>query len=433
MAILEDSDNELCSFDCALAIGERIAEAEALEPSSLAEAMRRPDWAQWEGGIREELATLKAARTWELADLPAGANLVGSKWVFRAKKDTAGNVIHHKACLVAQGYSQVPGVDFFDTYAPVANLSSIRTVLALCAHLNLELHRIDIKGAYLNGKLTENEVIYMCQPPGFESAKHPTQVCRLHKTLYGLKQSGRRWYQRLMEILVGKLDFTQCAVDQAVFYRRKKAKEHTIIVVHVDDCTLAAKSVAEISELKNEIRKNVEITDLRELHWLLSIEVTRNRDQHTISLSQCSYIDSIIRCFSFDNLKPVSNPMEPSAGLHSGQSPSTGTEFAAMRHIPYQEAIGSLMYALLGTRPDISYAVTTVSRFSGNPGMVHWDAVRRIYHYLLGTKDLKLTYGGVEGVLVGYADVDGSMAEDRKAISGYAFLIDGGAVSWSSK
>jgi hypothetical protein len=104
-------------------------------------------------------------------------------------------VIHHKAHLVAQGYSQVPSVDFFDTYAPVANLSSIRTVLALCMRLNLELHQIDIKGAYLNGKLTKNEVIYMCQPPGFESAEHPTQVCRLHKTLYGLKQSGRRWYQ----------------------------------------------------------------------------------------------------------------------------------------------------------------------------------------------------------------------------------------------
>jgi hypothetical protein len=111
--------------------------------------------------------------------------------------------------------------------------------------------------------------------------------------------------------------------------------------VHVDDCTLAAKSVAEISELKNEIRRNVEITDLRELHWLLGIKVTWNRDQRTISLSQHSYIDSIIHRFSFDNLKPISNPMEPSARLHSGQSPSTGAEFAAMRHIPYQEAIGS--------------------------------------------------------------------------------------------
>jgi hypothetical protein len=342
--------------------------------------------------------------------------------------------VRHKARLVAQGFSQVPGIDFFDTYAPVATLASIRTVLALSARQDYELHQIDIKGAYLNGKLTEDEVIYMRQPPGFESPTHPQKVCRLRKTLYGLKQSGRRWYQRLVEILVDELGFTQCAVDQAVFFRRREESgEHVIVVVHVDDCTIAAKSMKEVVELKTMIRKHVEITDLGELHWLLGIEVTRDRDERVISLSQRTYIDSIIRRFNFDELKPVSNPMEPSAKLHSGQSPSTGAEFAAMRHIPYREAIGSLMYASLGTRPDISYAVTTVSRFSSNPGMPHWDAVRRIYRYLLGTKDLKLTYGGVRSVLTGYADADGSMAEGRKAISGYAFLIDGGAVSWSSK
>lgn len=162
MTILEDGDDELCSFNFALVIGERITEVEALESSTLAEAKRRPDWAQWEEGIREELATLQAARTWELVDLPAGANLVGSKWVFHAKKDAAGDVVYHKAHLVVQGFSQVPRINFFNTYyAPVANLSSIRMALALSAHPNPELHQIDIKGAYLNGRLTKDEVIYM--------------------------------------------------------------------------------------------------------------------------------------------------------------------------------------------------------------------------------------------------------------------------------
>jgi hypothetical protein len=125
--------------------------------------------------------------------------------------------------------------------------------------------------------------------------------------------------------------------------------------------------------------------------------------------------------------------MEPSAKLHSGQSPSTGAEYAAMRHIPYREAVGSLMYASLGTRPDISYAVTTVSRFSSNPGPTHWDAVHRVYRYLIGTKDLRLVYGGEQSSLIGYSDAVRSMMEERRAVSGYAFLIDGGAVSWSSK
>jgi len=177
--------------------------------------------------------------------------------------------------------------------------------------------------------------------------------------------------------LVDELGFTQCAVDQAVFFRRREESgEHVIVVVHVDDCTIAAKSMKEVVELKTMIHKHVEITDLGELHWLLGIEVTRDRDEHVISLSQRTYIDSIIRRFNFDELKPVSNPMEPSAKLHSSQSPSTGAEFTAMCHIPYREAIGSLMYASLRTHPDISYAVTTVSRFSSNPRMPHWDAVR---------------------------------------------------------
>lgn len=376
MAILEIEDD---TAELALALSEFTADTEALEPTSLAEAKKRPNWPQWETGIREELTTLETAGTWELTDLPNGANLVGSKWVFRAKKDAAGNIVHYKAQLVAQGYLQVPDVDYFDTYAPVANLASIRTVFALAARLDLELHQIDIKGAYLNGELTKDEVIYMCQPPGFESKECPNQVCRLRKTLYGLKQSGRRWYQKLVEILVDKLGLTQCDVDQAVFFSRSASGELVIVVVHIDDCTIGASTIHLITALKDKICTYVEITDLGDLHWLLGIEVTRNRESRTLSLSQKSYLDSIIRHFGFEELKPVSNPMEPSTKLHSGQSPSTGTEYAAMKHIPYREAVGSLMYASLSSRPDILYAVTTISRFSSNPGSAHWDAVRRIY------------------------------------------------------
>ena len=251
--------------------------------------------------------------------------------------------------------------------------------------------------------------------------------------LYGLKQSGHCWYQQLVEILVNELGFTQCSVDQAVYFRCRKPSELVIVVVHIDNCTIAATSLNEIDEFKHDIKKHVEITNLSELHWLLGIEMTWNRDKRTISLCQRPYLELIVHRFSFNELKPVSNLMEPSTKLHSGQSPSTGAEYAAMRHVPYREAIGSLMYASLATHSDISYAVATVSCFSNNPGMPHWDTVRRIYHYLLGTKDLRLTYGGTPSVLVGYADADGSMAEDHRAILGYAFLIDGSAVSWSSK
>ena len=286
MTVVKDLDDVLCAIDFAMMMEGATTESEALEPSSLAEARCHPDWLQWEAGIKEELATLQAAGTWELIDVSCGTNIVGSKWVFCTKKDAAGNVVHHKAWLVTQGYSQVKGVDYFDTFAPVTTLVSIQTILTMAAHSDLELHQIDIKGAYLNGTLTDDEVIYMCQPPGFKSADHPHKVCHLRKTLYGLKQSGCHWYQQLVEILVDELGFTQCSVDQAMYFRHRTPGELVIVVVHVDDCTIAAKTLQEINEFKCDIKKHVEITNLGELHWLLGIKVTRNRDKHTISLCQ---------------------------------------------------------------------------------------------------------------------------------------------------
>ena len=176
--------------------------------------------------------------------------------------------------------------------------------------------------------------------------------------LYGLKQSGRQWYQKLVEILIKSLRFKLCEVNQAVFIKRGN-KTVIIIVVHVDDCTIAASSLSLVVELKMQIRKHVEITDLGELHWLLGIEVTRNREEQTIALLQRLYLESTTHRFGFDKLKPVSSPMEPHIKLTNTQSPSTSAKYAAMQHIPYHEAIGSLMYAALSTRPDISYAVST--------------------------------------------------------------------------
>ena len=167
------------------------ADAEALEPRTLAEARRRPEWPHWEKAILEELETLKAAGTWRLEDAPPGANIIGSKWVLKAKKDAAGNVMRYKACLVAQGFSQIGGIDYDDMYTPVAKLASTCAVIAMANRLSMEMHQIDIKGAYLNSELNENEVLYMQHPPGYKDSNTGTRVLRLVKTLYGLKQSGR--------------------------------------------------------------------------------------------------------------------------------------------------------------------------------------------------------------------------------------------------
>lgn len=294
------------------------------------------------------------------------------------------------------------------------------------------------KGDKFGGRVKEgrwmgiSDVIYMKQPPGYLISSNSSQVLWLLKSLYGLKQAGRRWYQRLVQIMEA-LGFKRSDVDQAMFYRRKGATL-IVVLVHVDDCMIAGTSITLILRFKMEIAKFVTITGLGKLHWILGIEVKRIWERRTIHLSQHLYINSMLRRYGLQDLKPVSLPMETSIRLTSAQSPTTTQEITYMHNIPYQEAVGSLMYTSLGTHPDITYAVQTISQFSKSPGQAHWEAVKQIFCYLKGTKDFWLLYGGADQKdLKGYADADGSMAEDRHTISGYAFLIHGGAVSWAAK
>ena len=232
----------------------------------------------------------------------------------------------------------------------------------------------------------------MAQPPGYHAPNSVRKVCRLQKTLYGLKQSGRHWYQKLVEIMTHYLVFSRCDVDQVVFFRQN-GQGSMIVLVHVDDCTIAASSTQLISHFKAKISEHVEITDLSELHWLLGIKVRRNREQHTIHFSQRLYITSILRRFNLDELKPLSTPMQPGLLLSMAQTSKTTAEWALMRDTPYYEAIGSLMYAALGTRPGIAFAIQTLSQYSTKFGHVHWNTVKRVFSYLKGTKELWLTYG----------------------------------------
>ena len=181
------------------------------------------------------------------------------------------------------------------------------------------------------------------------------------------------------------------------------------------------------------MNQKYKLTDLGPAYWLLGIKITRDLVNRTIALSQHSYIESIITRFNFNDLKPLSTPMDPSTQLSQSQSPTKLIDIGKMKNVPYREAVGSLMYAAMGTRPDIAFATSTVAQFSQNPGWVHWEAVKRIFRYLLGTQKLELVYGGERRGLVGYVDADGASQDHRRAISGYVFLVDGGAVSWSSK
>lgn len=430
-----------------MALAAKMADAEGWAPRNMQEASKRVDWPQWIEAIKYEINALEKHNSWRVVTPPTGAKIVGCRWVFDIKRNAAGEITRYRARLVAQGFSQVPGVNFFDTYAPVAKLASVRTVLAIANRRDMELEQVDIKSAYLYGKFASGEVIYMRYPPLppgvelmlpkdmkviFDAKGRTDAVLELLVPLYGLRQSARRFYTKLRTELKKRLRMEVCEVDQAVFFR-VEGTELIIIVAHVDDLTIATSSPKLMLEVKSELCKAFEVSDLGALSWILGIKVKRDRINQTISLSQPTYIRTIVEKYFGTDLKPLSMPMDPHANLTNSQSPQTPQEAAVMRDKPYREAVGSLMYASLGTRPDIAYAVSIVSRFSDNPGIAHWNAVKRIYQYLAGTADLALTFGHKPRELEGYSDADGSMHEDRHAISGYAFMIDGGAVSWSSK
>ena len=400
------------------------------DPRSLDEAQARPDWPQWKAAMDLELATLKKAGTWKTVPRPPNKNVVGSKWVYRIKRKADGSIQKYKARLVARGFTQVYGVDYFDTFSPVAKLTSFRAILALAARYDWEVESFDFNGAYLNGELDKNEEIYMQSPPGYNVPGKNT-VKQLRKSLYRLKQAGRRWYDTLSRALAD-LGFRVTEADPGVF--KACILNHTLILaIHVDDCILTGVSKKLIEVYKEKINSRYALTDLGPVHWLLGINIVRDRKKRTVTLSQHAYINSILKKFSLAGAKPYATPIVPGASYSQNDSPTSPAEEVRMKNTPYREAIGSLMYAAVATRPDISYAVSTLSQFLENPGDAHWEAVKRIFRYLAGTSNLELTYGDERNDLNGYTDADGASQEHRRAISGYVFTIDGGAISWSSR
>jgi hypothetical protein len=302
------------------------------------------------------------------------------------KKDLSGNITCYKACLVAQGFSQVPGIDFFDTYAPVAKMATIRTVLAFAARCDYKIHQVNIKNAFLNGKFEEKEVIYMKLPPGVELTKEKGKVLRLLKPLYGLRQSACHWYKWLWGVLSKGLGMLKCEVDQAAFYWRK-GDEIIIIVVHVDDLMIVTSSIKLIEKVKRILKGEFKISDMGEIHWILGFKVKRNRERQTISLSQATYIRSMLVKYGFENIKPYAAPMDPNQKLSTMDAPQTAQDFAYMRDKPYRESVGSLQYASVGTRLDITNVCSTLSRYLENPGPAHWHGVKHVFGYLAGMTD----------------------------------------------
>ena len=400
------------------------------DPSTLGEVLSCEDASKWELAMQEEYKALIDKGTWELASLPPKRSSVGCKWVFSTKRDALGHIVRYKARLVARGFSQVEGVDFNETFAPVAKFSTIRCVVTLGAAMDLEMHQMDVKTAFLNPKL--EEVIYMDQPQGFVQEGQEHLKCKLKKALPGLKQSGRAWY-RDMDAMFARKGFQRGHADHSL-YTMQSCEHLVIVIVYVDDLILLASSMTKMLEVKAMLKKEYEMSDLGELHYCLGVEFKRNRAARTITMNQHKYLEEVLKRFNMEECKAIGTPLD----THEKLPKLTNEEFeevrAEMQGVPYKSAVGCLMYAMVATRPDLAFPVSVVSQHMSKYGPKHWAAVKRVMRYLQGTLGMELQLGGAYVTLHGFCDADWAGDEgDRRSTTGYVFMLGMGAISWNSK
>ncbi|KAH9650169.1 hypothetical protein KPL70_026264 [Citrus sinensis] len=358
---------------------------------------------------------------------------IGNKWVYTKKQGYLNQTTpRYKARLVAKGFAQNEGIDYNEVFSPVVKHTSIRILLALVAEYELELAQLDVKTAFLHGDLEEK--IYMIQPCGFKAAGKENHVCRLIKSLYGLKQSPRQRYKRFDQFIQGQ-KFTRSEHDHCVYFRRLPDGAFIYLLLYVDDMLIASKNRDEIERLKKQLASEFEMKDLGDAQKILGMEIRRDKKNGSVWLTQKSYLKKVLERFGMDDkTKPVCTPLAPHFKLSSSSCPKSQEESDYMARVPYASVVGSLMYAMVYTRPDISQAVSMVSRYMHNSGKKHWLAVKWILRYLYGTVDVGLLFKKDCGQqCVGYCDSDFTGDLDkRRSTTGYVFTLGGGPVSWRS-
>ncbi len=393
------------------------------EPRNLNDALKSPDAALWKLAADDEYNSLMDNKTWTLTTLPPDREAIQSRWVLTVKPGVRGATPRYKARLVAKGYSQRPGIDYDETFAPVAKQTTLRTVLSFVAALNLEMCQLDIKTAFLYGEL--NEEIYLKQPEGYISVESKNLVCRLHKCLYGLKQASRVWNQHFDNFL--KLFGLTPSESDPCLYLRISGNEFTAVTIWVDDGLVCSNSSDVITKIISHLKEHFEMRSSEANHFV-GLSITRNREEKTLYISQPDYIKKILRRFHMDQCNPVDLPATPGV-FFTRDNKNEGSI-----QVPFREAVGSLLYLMLSSRPDISFSVNQVSQFCEKPQNCHWAAVKKILAYLKRTSEHGIRFGPELTSLLGFTDADFAGDTDtRRSTSGYVFLLNGGPIAWSSR
>ncbi|MCH82966.1 retrovirus-related Pol polyprotein from transposon TNT 1-94, partial [Trifolium medium] len=351
----------------------------------------------------------------------ANVKPIRSKWVYKVKHKVDGSIERYKARLVAKGYNQVEGLDFFDTFSPVAKITTVRTLIALASIKSWHLHQIDVNNAFLHGELQED--VYMSIPEGVVAPK-PNQVCKLFKSLYGLKQAGRKWYKRLTGLLIQQ-GYTQSTSNHSLFTLTSD-QSFTALLVYVDDIILAGNSISEFDRIKHIMDTEFKIKDLGKLKYFLGLEVAHSKEG--ISIYQCKYCLDLLKDTGLIGSKPAPTPLDHSTKVHQDSS-------AAYEDIGgYRRLIGKLLY-LTTRRPDISFATQQLSQFLSSPTITHYDTACRVVRYLKGTPSHGSFFPRSSSVqILGFADADWANCVDtRISTSGYFFFMGSSLISWRAK
>ncbi|KAG8489272.1 hypothetical protein CXB51_017288 [Gossypium anomalum] len=400
------------------------------EPRTYQEAVAIPDSEKWLEAMRTEMDSMYENQVWTLVDPPEGVKPIGCKWVFKKKTNMDGNVQTYKGRLVTKGFRQIHGVDYDETFSPVAMFKFIRILLDIAAFHDYEIWQMDVKTAFLNGKLEED--VCMTQPEGFVNPKDAGKICKLQRSIYGLKKASRSWNLRFNNA-IKEFGFIKNE-DEPCVYKKVSGKTIISLVLYVDDILIMGNDIPTLQSIKTWLGSFFSIKDLGEATYILGVKIYRDRSRQLLGLSQGTYIDKVLKRFNMEESKRGFLPMRHGISLSKEMCPLTPQERERMSKIPYASAIGSIMYAMLCTRPDVSYALIMTSRYQVDPGEGHWTIDKNILKYLRRTKDMFLIYGGEKELSVrGYTDASFQTNKgDSRSQSSFVFCLNGGAVSWKS-
>jgi hypothetical protein len=406
------------------------------EPNSYSEAIESEEARDWETSMKEEYDSLMKLNVWTLMNLPKGAKAIKGRWVYKNKLGELNQLIRRKSRFVVKGYSQVYGRDYFETHSPVANMKSIKLVLSLTASRDFELYQIDFDTAFLNADVDAD--IYVEQPEGFHQGG-PNVVGKLNKALYGLKQAPRQWNKTIHQFML-KLGYRPLKSDPCVYKKLSKTGRHILICLYVDDTIISVHrdDLAEWEADKEKISSTYAIKDLGECQWILNMKVTRDRNKHTITLSQQAYIERMIKQYGLENTRSVSTPAAP-VDLTLPADNSDALRLSSEQKEKYQSIVGSLLYAANITRLDIAFIVNRLCRYTADPCHHHLHAAKRVLRYLGDTNDHCMIFGAnptqhSEPTLTAYSDSDwGGCKETGKSTSGIIVQFNGDTISWISR